>query len=421
MSNDFRFVHAADIHLDTPYQSQSEELRRELADAGRDTFSALVDLAIEEQVHALLIAGDLFDNDRLTFRTEDVLLREVARACEAGVTVVYATGNHDPGRANYRAFKIGWPTERFRLIRSRAPEVIEIRDEDGEVVGHVVGAGHQTQQEGDNLAALFPPAPGPEPAVAVLHAQIDTARGAEQHDRYAPCTVEDFIDKGYQYWALGHVHERQQVHADPVAWYPGNLQGRHFRETGAKGALLVTIRQGVDPVVEFRPLAPVRWELLRLDGLDAVASLAGLHSAARAAFETLQRDSAALNGQRWMLRFEMSGPCPIAEELRQSERREELEDAFQNELNALGVQICDIGVHRPLDLDEHRGQPHLLGIVIEVLEEFETDDELLDRIAPEHLAGAGSSSDAHRRAYLRRRAARLDMEAAETLLRPMGQ
>ena len=94
----------------------------------------------------------------------------------------------------------------------------------------------------------------------MLHAQVDTARGVEQHDRSTPCRVDDFAGKGYQYWALGHVHKRQQVHGDPVAWYPGNLQGRNFRKTGAKGALLVTVPPGGEPVVEFRPLAPVRWE-----------------------------------------------------------------------------------------------------------------------------------------------------------------
>ena len=274
-----RIVHAADIHLDTPYRRHDEAVRARLREAGREAFTRLVDLALEREVDALLLAGDLFDNEWLTLATERVLVDELTRATNAGLTVVYATGNHDPGRANYRAMGIGWPEERFHVVASRQPRSIAVERE-GDVVGWVVAAGHQTPHEDRDLAAAFPPAPGPEPAVALLHAQVMSAAAAEQHDRYAPTTL-DGLDPSYAYWALGHIHQRQEVRRDPPVYYPGNVQGRHPAENGAKGALVVTLDRGAAPEVEFHALAPVRWETLEPEGLDAARNSADVQAAVR--------------------------------------------------------------------------------------------------------------------------------------------
>ena len=258
-----RIVHAADIHLDTPYRRHDAALRQRLQDAGREAFTALVDLTIQEDADALLIAGDLFDNEWLTIATERVLTSELARLTDAGVTVVYATGNHDPGRTNYRAANIDWPSAGFHLLNSRTPRRIPIH-RGGDRVGWVVAAGHQTVHESTNLAASFPAAPGPEPAVALLHADVGGAQGAaddEAGNVYAPAGLSD-LDPGYDYWALGHIHKRQRLREDSPAWYPGNLQGRDFGETGGKGALVVDLHPPEVPRVQFHPLAKVRWERL---------------------------------------------------------------------------------------------------------------------------------------------------------------
>ena len=175
-----------------------------------------------------------------------MLVREVARLVEDGITVVYATGNHDPGRANYRAMQIDWPDTGFHLVNSRKPVKIPI-ERDGRGIGWIVAAGHQTQRETTNLAAKFPVAPQSAPSVALLHANVVSTQYADEHEPYAPAARNDFRDKGYAYWALGHIHKRHCVCDDPPAVYPGNLQGRSFGETGAKGALVVEVRPGITP------------------------------------------------------------------------------------------------------------------------------------------------------------------------------
>ncbi len=417
MARPFKFVHAADVHLDTPFLSRDAETRRRLARAGRDAFTALVDLAIEEDADALLIAGDLFDNDSLSVATERSLVEEMSRATESRITVVYVTGNHDPGRANYRAHAIDWPPARFHLIRSRTPETVRV-ERDGEVVGWVVGAGHQTQREEENLAAGFPPAPGPEPTVALLHTQVEGAASAARHDRYAPSTTADFERKGYRYWALGHIHQPgdKPVHRDPLARYPGNLQGRHFDETGAKGALLVSIPADGEPQVEFRALAPIRWEELVLDELAECSGITDVRRLAATAFDARREDSHVLPEQEWLVRVTLRGPCPIAAQLRDDDNRADLAEYLRDQLAVLDVEVRATGLHPPIDLDEYRGQAHLLGLALNILDRIQQDDRLLDHLAPSELAGSGDDA-IDPREYLRSLLPTLSVEVAEALLR----
>ena len=408
-----RIVHAADIHLDTPYRRHDEAVRARLREAGRESFTRLIDLALERRADALLIAGDLFDNEWLTLATERVLVDELTRATSAGLTVVYATGNHDPGRANYRAMGIDWPKERFHLIASRQPRQISI-ERVGEVVGWVVAAGHQTPREDLDLAATFPPAPGPEPAVALLHAQVTSAAAAERHDRYAPASLQS-LDPSYAYWALGHIHQRQQVRPDPPAHYSGNVQGRHHGEDGAKGALVVTLDRGAAPEVEFQPLAPVRWETLQRERLDAARTVPDVQAAVAAAFAAFQRD--APPDQEWILRVDLRGACPLASLLASEDERTELAAQLREDLGALDVEVRDRGLHRPVDIDSHRNQPHLLGQTLALLERAKADPATLESISPTELAGSRGGDAAERRAYLRELLQGLDAEAAVRLLR----
>lgn len=415
-----RIVHAADIHLDTPFRRHDAALRQRLQQAGREAFRALVDLTLEERADALVIAGDLFDNEWLTIATERVLTSEFARLTEAEVTVVYATGNHDPGRANYRAAHIDWPSANFHLHSSRTPRRFPIHRGDVRV-GWVVAAGHQTTHESTNLAATFPPAPGPEPAVALLHADVGGAQGApddEAGNAYAPARLSD-LNPGYDYWALGHIHKRQRLREDSPAWYPGNLQGRDFGETGAKGALVVDLNPPQQPTVRFQPLASVRWERLTVANLDEAHAIGDVRTAVRATFDGLQAAGEhGLPGQDWILRVELSGPCPLAEVLRRDEERHGLAEYLGESLGAMDVEVRDVGLFPPIDLSRHVGQRHVLGEALDLIEQARHDDTLLSRLTPSELAlGDEQSEEGERLQYLRGLLEDLDTAAAERLLR----
>ena len=246
-------------------------------------------------------------------------------------------------------------------------------------------------------------------SVAVLHAQVDGAAGARE--RYAPCAPED-LDRGYAYWALGHVHLRQQLRSEPPAWYPGCLTPHDVGEPGAKGALVVEIDAAGRAGVEFVPLAPVRFEVLRLD--DAAATgLAGLAGEAMVALEATQPGAP---GEELVVRIDLRGRSPLATALRDPEERSRSCEELAAALGALSAELRCEHLRPPLELDRHRGQPHLLGAALELAGRAAEDGTLLDELAPAVLAGEVASDPDARRAYLAGLLAELDETLAEALL-----
>ena len=424
---DFSFVHIADVHLDTSFLGRTAQLRRRLRSAVRKALRAAVDLAIDEQVHALLIAGDLFDGERLSFETERFLVVELRRLEAEGIQVLYATGNHDPGSAGARAAAIAWPPN-VRLFHRRRPETVEIKDRDGSIVGKVTSAGHEGRAEQENLAAVFPRADAAAPHVAMLHATVVGSQAAEAHERYAPCAVEELRGKGFAYWALGHIHKRQLLPDLPLAQYPGNLQGRNPKETGSKGALLVKIPPGGEARVEFRPLASIQWASLHLDGLDGVNNMEDLVERAVEDFGRHAVQSDTQDKIEWMVSLELTGSCPVARRLCEAAIREgdgglgALEEEIAAATGALSVRLRPDRLTRPVDLEACRVGPHALAEALAVIDRARSDDALIDALAPDRLAGISGGEgdedeDAARRRYLRGLLEGLDVEAAGRMLK----
>jgi DNA repair exonuclease SbcCD nuclease subunit len=409
----FRLVHVADCHLDAPSRSLTPAVRERVDQSARTALERAIALAVRERVDALLVAGDLFDRDLVRIPTELWLPEALAEATAAGITVVVATGNHDAAVAGGPVDRIAWPGGAFRLVGASAPARLDVRRRDGTLAGTVVAAGHELPREHRNLVAGFPrdPAPG-QPVVGLVHAQVYGYEG--DHDRYAPCLADDLRRPGYGYWALGHVHLRQQVLGDPAAWYAGCLQGRHFGDAGAKGALLVEVSPEGSAAAEFHPLAPVRWEIIDLAGLDDAADMATLVARVERRFEALQVERDALADQDWVLRLRLAGRSPLYAELRGAEAADDLALTLRDRLRILDVEIRDAGVLPPVEPAEHAGQPHVLGVALDLIAAAERDEALLAELVPARLAGA-PDDPAERRAYVRSLLAGLDLEVAAAL------
>jgi DNA repair exonuclease SbcCD nuclease subunit len=269
-----RFLHAADIHLDSPLRGLDEYEGapvQALRNATRKAFGALVQLAVSQRVDFVILAGDLYDGDWPDFNTGLFFLNRAGDLERAGIPVVMLSGNHDAASritpqltlpANVHAFPTANPgTKVFEHLR---------------VAVH--GQGFASQAETRNLAVTYPaPLPGYF-NVGVLHTALD---GREGHASYAPCTIDDLVARGYDYWALGHIHKREAVNGTrhPRIEYPGNLQGRHAKETGAKGCLLVTVDASGNALPEFRPLDVFRWEIVHVNAATAESVSDALESA----------------------------------------------------------------------------------------------------------------------------------------------
>lgn len=300
----FKFIHAADIHLDSPLRGLArydgapvERIRG----ATRQAFKNLVDLAISEEVDLLLIAGDLYDGDWKDYNTGLFFASEMTKLREAGIRVFIIAGNHDASSQISRQLRM--PDNVVRLS-TKKPQTIVL--DDFGVAIH--GQGFARAAVTENLSAAYPNAVTGLFNIGMLHT---CATGREGHETYAPCTVEGLLSKGYDYWALGHVHKREVLCDNPPIIFPGNIQGRHIRETGAKGCTLVTVDEGRINLVEYRALDVLRWSLQDLDvtGLDSSEEVV---DAVCSAVKAQMDDS---DGRLLALRLRIFGLCRAHSEL----------------------------------------------------------------------------------------------------------
>ena len=410
----FRFVHCSDLHLDGPIVCEDDAVRRRLAEESRATLGRLVELCIAEQAHALLVAGDLFDDERLSFGTEELLLASLGRLTRAGVSVVLACGNHDNAAPGGRMSSLGWPSG--VTVVGPEPTVVDVHDREGRLVGRVVAVGHGGPHDGARLIGRMPAAADDAPSVAMLHGRCDGVRHAHLHEALAPFNTDDLAASGHRYWALGHVHERQMVCRRPVAYYPGSLVAHGFSEPGLRGALLVSIVGRNDPRIEFRPLGVVRFETPDVTGLALATDLSAVRAACVTAFESLRAEDGRPESL-WMLRFELSGPCPAAADCQREDLLDEVGEELTSALRPFGVlhvEVLDAGITHPVDLTPHAGRPNLLGEALAIAQSL-NDDTVLDRLMPATLAGAGAATD--KRAYVRALLKDIERAAAEALLK----
>lgn len=260
-----RFVHCADVHLDSPLRGLSQyegapvdRLRR----ATRDAFERLVQCAIDEKAEFVVIAGDLYDGDRDDFQTAVFFQRQLYVLRDAGIPVVIAYGNHDA--ANEITRRLSLPDNAFVFPHDAAGSVPL------EAAGAVLhGRSYATRVVVEDLSAGYPAPVDGVLNVGVLHTSLD---GRPGHAPYAPCTLEGLCGRGFAYWALGHVHQREHHQVDGVhVVFPGNLQGRDVGEVGPKGATIVDYEGDTIHGVTRRYLAPVRWARREVDVRNAAS------------------------------------------------------------------------------------------------------------------------------------------------------
>jgi DNA repair exonuclease SbcCD nuclease subunit len=252
------FLHAADIHLDSPLKGleryDSAPVDR-IRGATRRAFDRMIDLAIEKHVDFVLIAGDLYDGDWRDYNTGLYLVKQLARLRDPEIPVFIIAGNHDAANKMTRMLPL---PGHVRLLAHDHAETVRLDRLGVAIHGQSFARAAVTE----NLAASYPAPLSGYTNIGVLHTGLG---GADGHERYAPCTLEDLRLRGYDYWALGHIHTRQVLCDDPPVIFAGNLQGRHIRETGPKGCVLATISPGQSVVHSFHRLDHVRWERAQID------------------------------------------------------------------------------------------------------------------------------------------------------------
>jgi len=248
----FRFLHTGDIQLDSPLKGlagQEGPAAELIRSATRLALANLVDLAIEEKVAFVVIAGDLYDGDWRDYQTGLFFVRQMGRLASAQIPVYLIHGNHDAESQITRRLVL---PENVKVFSYRKAQTFQLDD-----LG--VALHGQSFKQRDVSENLVPAYPQPVPGlfnIGLLHTGLGGMGG---HLNYAPCSMDDLVNKGYDYWALAHVHQGAVLHRQPYVVFCGNLQGRHIRETGPKGASLVSVRNGEVEDITSIHADVVRW------------------------------------------------------------------------------------------------------------------------------------------------------------------
>uniref|UniRef100_UPI0040574A41 metallophosphoesterase family protein n=1 Tax=Candidatus Electrothrix sp. TaxID=2170559 RepID=UPI0040574A41 len=366
----FKFIHAADIHLDSPlrglsrYESAPAESIR---DACRRAFENLVDLAIEENVKFVLLAGDLYDGDWKDYSTGIFLSKQMGRLGRHNIRVFAVSGNHDA--ANRMTKSLDSPSN-MTFFSSRKVGMVKLED-----LGVAIhGRSFPTQHVDENLAAGFCPAEKGLFNIGLLHTSLD---GREGYARYAPCSLDDLRSKGYQYWALGHIHKQEVVEKEPHIIFPGCIQGRHIREAGAKGCFLVSVDEGSVAEIEKIPLDVLRWSLCDIDLTDTNEKQEIIERVR----QSIEQERAQAEDRPLALRIRLQGATRIADKLAADP------DRIEQEIKALGAETAgdDLWIERvenattgKLDLESTLADDNAMGRLLKEILNITGDTEDID-------------------------------------------
>lgn len=318
----FKFIHAADIHLDSPLRGLEQYEGapiEQIRNATRRALSNLVDLAIRQEVAFVLIAGDLYDGDWRDYNTGLFFVDQVRRLREVDIPLYVISGNHDAANRMTRTLKM---PENVTIFSAERPETASIPDLD--VAIH--GQSFATAAVYDDLSDGYPPADSGRLNIGMLHT---CAAGREGHDKYAPCSVEGLKSKAYDYWALGHIHLREVLSEKPFIAFSGNIQGRHIREAGAKGCLLVTVNDDRTLQPEFHPLDVLRWNRATVD----VGDCQGIDDVLQRVASEIELRHGQADGRPLAMRVELIGETAANGQLHAKKHH------WTNEIRSLAIDV----------------------------------------------------------------------------------
>ena len=361
-----KFLHLADIHLDSPLRGLSaheDAPVEKVRGATRIALERAVNLAITEKVTFILIAGDLYDGDWNDYSTGQFFNTQMRRLQEHEILVYLIYGNHD---AESRITKSLPLPDNVYCFSTRKPESLQVRS----LPITIHGQGFKEQSVTENLAKNYPERVSGHLNIGLLHTSLT---GYEGHNSYAPCSIEDLCSKGYDYWALGHIHKREVLRDTPHIIYPGCLQGRHIKEVGEKGCYVVDVsEEEITPV--FHALETVHW---RNEEVDVSASNSWIE-VQRQIVDSLRKISLAERVELCAVRLTLTGTSPAHEELVRLglTLNTEFQETLLNEglADRFWIERIKLQTKLELNLDDLRQIDPLADFVLEQWESYSIED-----------------------------------------------
>lgn len=368
----FKFIHAADLHIESPYKgvkSLNKKLGETLVQRGFEAYDQLIETCINEAVDFLLIAGDSFDSESGSLGAQYRFFSGLEKLHKHGINVYIICGNHDPLNRWAKNFQL--PDNVFRFKANDIQQ--EVFSKDGKALASIYGVSYGEKEEFNGLAEHFKRTDQNSFAIGMLHGMLS---GKEGHTPYCPFTLDQLRASGMDYWALGHIHKREIIHEkNPIAVYSGNIQGRHFNETGEKGCYLIEVERGSVTEQKFIQLSSIIFERSELD-INDIENMDVLFAEIDALKERLLAKS-----QSYMLRITLTGNTNLYSELTDQQSIGEL----LKSINALNNYDRDfvyidrlINQTQPIiDLEARKKASDFLADLIQRFDQHERDPKQL--------------------------------------------
>jgi len=364
-----RFIHAADLHLDSPFRglaNTSTKLRDELQAATLGAFARVVDHTIESNADFLLLAGDLYDSKDRSLRALVAFRRQMERLAERDISVYIVHGNHDPLNGWGSEFQL--PPNVTTFTGKPATEPVIRR---GKEIARVTGISYARERVTENLASSMKPDSDSPYSVGLLHANV---AGQTGHADYAPVTLDELSSSGFDYWALGHVHTRSILAQEPATVvYPGNPQGRNPREPGPRGCLQVDINRNGDAHLSFVETNLARWTHLEIP----IQTHTRMDALVDALLEEGRTAAASFRGPT-VARCTLRGSGPLHSDLQRDGMAEELSEQLRT---VLPVESLRIATGPVLDFESLTRTETLVADFLKLADRALEDPELRKKLS----------------------------------------
>lgn len=361
----FTFVHAADLHIGSPFKgvsAQAPAVAQQLREATLRSYQNIIDTAISSDAAFVVLAGDIYDSVEHNLFAQLAFVAGLNKLAERGIAVYVAHGNHDSLSAGHATIEFPKNT----IVFSEKVTAHTVRSGDaGEPLAMVAGISYPQAQEHRNLARLFGEVDTESHSglfkIAVLHCNVG---GEAAHANYAPCTVADLLAMNFDYWALGHVHERKILSEHPAVVYPGNAQGRNIRECGARGCYVVTVRGARDIDVQFKATDVVRWASETI----SIAGVEGINELETRLLQTTDRLAAQAEGRGIVCRLALTGRGSLYHQLRGGTQLADLLEHCRARLQSQEpfrwIEQIDFGCLPDVDMSEAMQRQDLAAMVL---------------------------------------------------------
>lgn len=365
-----RFIHCADLHLDRPFEGL-QEVPSFLFDRIREsTFQSLrriIDAAVENEVDFIIIAGDLYDGANRSLRAQVRFREEMKRLESRRIEAYVIHGNHDHLGGDW--VRLEWPGN-VHFFGSEV-EVLPYA-KNGETLAYLYGFSYGQRAVTENMSEHYVKKDGAPYHIGLLHGY---SKGAKEHDQYAPFTVSELVSKGLDYWALGHIHNKQHLHQDPAVLYPGNIQGLHKKETGEKGCFFVELN-GNETSLSFIPTAEIEWDAVHI-GISDIVSFDSLLYQCGSQLDSLRKQTNPV-----LATITFSGAGSLHHDLLQEGQVDDLlatlRESEEAETPFVWPVSCKVETRPNWNRETLKEERHFIGDLLRLMDEEKGNSEALE-------------------------------------------